>query len=265
VVLWARSYWRSDDIFLIYGGNGSAHLRICRGMLSFNHTSARSSTKRIAIQQVSITTGRIGGRPEDFALPKSFSTHKEWLSFRFDSISSVQIASMQSAHAADVLSAKRAAFAALRDSDRATYQFENALYAGPGGNRALQEHLSLTYRQMLAAKEQAAAMRAAASQIGAASVPLLTPQWQVTFPSWSLLMIASIPIAILLWQAQSRRRQIGRGLCGHCGYDLHANTSGICPECGTLVSIVLCRSITVDGKRVLSITPTVPATAVDLR
>lgn len=27
-----------------------------------------------------------------------------------------------------------------------------------------------------------------------------------------------------------------RVLCEHCGYNLHANTSGICPECGTTVT-----------------------------
>jgi hypothetical protein len=35
-----------------------------------------------------------------------------------------------------------------------------------------------------------------------------------------------------LWRdEQQRRRKLG--LCLRCGYDLTANVSGVCPECGT--------------------------------
>lgn len=32
-----------------------------------------------------------------------------------------------------------------------------------------------------------------------------------------------------------RRRRVRKGRCSSCGYDLTANTSGICPECGTVL------------------------------
>ena len=33
-----------------------------------------------------------------------------------------------------------------------------------------------------------------------------------------------------------RRRRRRLGLCAHCGYDLHGNTSRVCPECGGAVA-----------------------------
>ena len=41
-----------------------------------------------------------------------------------------------------------------------------------------------------------------------------------------------------VWFAWDRPREIrnarrARGLCVHCGYDLTANVTGVCPECGT--------------------------------
>lgn len=33
------------------------------------------------------------------------------------------------------------------------------------------------------------------------------------------------------------RRRVRRGLCPICGYDLTGNTSGVCPECGTVIAI----------------------------
>ena len=35
----------------------------------------------------------------------------------------------------------------------------------------------------------------------------------------------------------ARRAKLMQGLCSACGYNLTGNTSGICPECGTKVSI----------------------------
>ena len=254
--LWVRSYWRSDDIFLIHSGDGSEHLRIDRGKLSLIHTSPTSPNRRFLIGQMNLIAGRSVGQREDIAVPALYSTHRQWRGFSLDSISSAQIASMQAARAAEVLKANRAAFAALQDRDAAYIQFDQALsITGRSGNRALQENLSITYWQMRAAQEHAAAMRAAQLRIASTPVPTLTPQWHVSFHIWCLLVVSSIPIAIQVWRAHAKRRRIERGLCDHCGYDLHANTSGICPECGTRVTIVLCRSITLDGERVLSIRP----------
>ena len=38
-----------------------------------------------------------------------------------------------------------------------------------------------------------------------------------------------------VWKSMPREQQRirrARGLCLHCGYDLTANVSGVCPECG---------------------------------
>ena len=52
------------------------------------------------------------------------------------------------------------------------------------------------------------------------------------------LAICGIPVACWFafdrpaWVRRERRRQ---GLCAACGYDLTANVSGVCPECGQTV------------------------------
>ena len=52
----------------------------------------------------------------------------------------------------------------------------------------------------------------------------------VTLPIGFLTALAALLI-ILTWMKTRRRFAIGR--CLSCGYDLTANVSGICPECGT--------------------------------
>jgi hypothetical protein len=42
----------------------------------------------------------------------------------------------------------------------------------------------------------------------------------------------ALPTAYLFW----RDRRYPRGHCQTCGYDLTGNTSGVCPECGELVT-----------------------------
>ncbi len=48
-------------------------------------------------------------------------------------------------------------------------------------------------------------------------------------PLWIPLLLLTFPTC-LLWHLDARAR---RGLCQCCNYNLTANTSGICPECGT--------------------------------
>ena len=53
-----------------------------------------------------------------------------------------------------------------------------------------------------------------------------------------LLAVRRGAYAVAGWTARlphslRRRRWLRLGLCGGCGYDLTANVSGVCPECGT--------------------------------
>jgi hypothetical protein len=60
---------------------------------------------------------------------------------------------------------------------------------------------------------------------------------RIAVPAWLPAVAFAAPS--LLWAVRHiRRRQRRRsGLCRACGYDLTANVSGTCPECGTIVSV----------------------------
>lgn len=47
---------------------------------------------------------------------------------------------------------------------------------------------------------------------------------------WFILLIF-VPPTAALWYVD-RRRKPQPGHCAHCTYNLHSNTTGICPECG---------------------------------
>ena len=54
-----------------------------------------------------------------------------------------------------------------------------------------------------------------------------------TMPTWgAALAFATYPTLAFIRRPLRRRRRKRRGLCLACGYDLRANTSGVCPECG---------------------------------
>jgi hypothetical protein len=59
-------------------------------------------------------------------------------------------------------------------------------------------------------------------------------------PGWALpTMLSLLPLTMLVVNARHRVAvRIGRrrGLCLSCSYDLTGNVSGVCPECGTVVS-----------------------------
>lgn len=55
---------------------------------------------------------------------------------------------------------------------------------------------------------------------------------QLSFPIWLLaLALAIVPSSRLVF-ATLRRRRVKAGRCPRCSYDLFANASGVCPECG---------------------------------
>ena len=51
-------------------------------------------------------------------------------------------------------------------------------------------------------------------------------------PFWFVVVCGSAAPACWLLSQRRKRRRLRLGLCPRCGYDLTANASGVCPECG---------------------------------
>lgn len=62
---------------------------------------------------------------------------------------------------------------------------------------------------------------------------------------WIPFLLVSIPTAILFWR---ERHRVPRGHCPKCGYDLTANMSGRCPECGTPCPIQTNPAVVIPGR-----------------
>ena len=75
------------------------------------------------------------------------------------------------------------------------------------------------------------------------------PLWDYTLNSPVMeiaLTVACVAISVLAWGyiagriigvIVARRKRIAKGFCPVCGYNLTGNTSGVCPECGTKISL----------------------------
>jgi hypothetical protein len=62
--------------------------------------------------------------------------------------------------------------------------------------------------------------------------------WIVLRPVWTEFLFYSSMTPYWLRQRISERFGISVGCCRHCGYNLKANRSGICPECGNIAEPV---------------------------
>lgn len=63
--------------------------------------------------------------------------------------------------------------------------------------------------------------------------------FDVTASSWLVAMTTALlpTYWLALYRGKWRRNaRLRAGCCTSCGYDLTANTSGVCPECGTKIS-----------------------------
>ncbi|HEY8747240.1 MAG TPA: hypothetical protein VIM11_04650 [Tepidisphaeraceae bacterium] len=54
---------------------------------------------------------------------------------------------------------------------------------------------------------------------------------------WLIAILAAALPIIWLWQFMRRDRLNGNNECRACSYDLTANTSGVCPECGSVIDL----------------------------
>jgi predicted RNA-binding Zn-ribbon protein involved in translation (DUF1610 family) len=72
----------------------------------------------------------------------------------------------------------------------------------------------------------------ASSVVGGSSLRnLFVPYWMLV----SLLLVLPA-FRLAAWRRhRAIRRRLAAGLCRSCGYNLTANVSGVCPECGTSV------------------------------
>jgi uncharacterized paraquat-inducible protein A len=72
-----------------------------------------------------------------------------------------------------------------------------------------------------------------------AATSLPAGQWKM-LPTFAGAGVAVLAEWAFFWRPLEReeRHQArqARGLCRECGYDLTANTSGTCPECGTTIA-----------------------------
>jgi len=60
--------------------------------------------------------------------------------------------------------------------------------------------------------------------------------FRMSLPTWlPCLLLAMGPLWAFYRGPWRRRRRRAKGLCAACGYNLTANVTGVCPECGTVV------------------------------
>jgi len=222
---WIRSYWKTDDLFVIYNGDGSEQLRIRQGVVMFHHTSPPLGKSRDGIRRLSINSYRDESLATNTNSPTPFAVPKVWHSLRFEAITAADIAQAQSAPSPyAVLVASMSPGLSRKvvvDSQTGDFRFN----PGAGGQLTALEQAEFTQVQI-------GIVRARMSR---SSLLIGPPHWRVIFPAWPLPFIAAIPVLHLCINIIRKRRRRTLGLCGVCAYDLIGNQSGICPECGTAV------------------------------
>ena len=62
------------------------------------------------------------------------------------------------------------------------------------------------------------------------------PGQRLIVPHWFVLLLTAPLPAWHFARVLRRRRRLRRGRCLRCGYDLTANATGVCPECGGRVA-----------------------------
>jgi hypothetical protein len=65
---------------------------------------------------------------------------------------------------------------------------------------------------------------------------LTLSETRLSLPDWALILCFALPPAMWTRHEIQRRRRKPLHLCPVCSYNLTANTSGVCPECGTKIA-----------------------------
>ena len=218
-LLWVRSYWTTDEWFLIYrAAGGSEYIRSCRGQFVFRHTLPDGQEPHGGVERVSHRAVRtdtlppgFGGSPDDrpaHRAGRAWPLQRRWGPVRWDFRPAAQ---PLDAYHRDERAARQdaeARLAVLRQNEHGpdpTY--------GPSIKAQIRTvEGRLNQRHFLAPPEG--------------------PRWQLTVPAWALAAASALlPGVWFLVPHLRRRRRRRAGLCVACGYDLRASPER-CPECG---------------------------------
>lgn len=66
-------------------------------------------------------------------------------------------------------------------------------------------------------------------------IDAIVGEWWVTAIASFVLSLVTPVLAVMMTITYLAIMSGGRGLCANCGYNLMGNTSGVCPECGTMI------------------------------
>lgn len=210
VGFWIRSFWVTDEWFLIYRTAGSEQLSCSHGLWLFSHNRPDAGD-RGGIARVSHRSART-----DSLL--SWRPSEHWHLFPYESVPPPD----------------------PRRVRQAREQIAVAQEAGRRAQVAWQEYLKRAAENGFSDYaefhgKQAETLRVQQSGDLALSFlrRVLPSYWKVIVPAWLPAAVAAI--IPCLWSHGWLRRRYLRfvGRCPQCGYNLTANTSGICPECGT--------------------------------
>jgi hypothetical protein len=237
-IFWVRGYWITDDVYLIYRGEGSERLSSTRGLFFFRHTwpdrGTRGGLRRLSFQAT--RTASMLPRP----------SQKLWWIFRSDAVPPANAGFLLPLTAQQSLAMQKAARIRLAQAEKElretgglqpTVSTESPTTRNANPVAAAQvrkiEQLQINVERAQAALRQQVAVNLLMNSMNAPFSLRAPSFWEIGFPAWFVVAI-TLPAWPLLWLVRVLRirHRDRRGLCRECGYDLRASTER-CPECGT--------------------------------
>ena len=215
VAFWIRSFWVTDDWFLIYRTDGSEQLSCSHGLWLFSHNRPDAGV-RGGIARVSHRSARTIS-----LLPWRLS--ERWHLVPYESVPPPDPRRVRQA---------REQIAAAQEARRRA-QVAWQEYLKRGAENGFSDYSEFRGKQAEILRVQ---------QSGDVAISflrrVLPSYWKVIIPAWLPAAVAAIMPG--LWSLGWLRRRYLRfvGHCPQCGYDLTANTSGVCPECGAPTAVL---------------------------